>query len=149
MRFIPDENYKFIVKKMPILVVDLFVKLESGQYILVRRANEPLRDQWWIPGGRVLKGEEIKTAAYRIAKEELGLLESDFRFDPIFRGYYNAFYTTSAWECDTHTTSLLFEFHLNHTFDISLDDQSLEMQTGPIPQEIIEYLRETDQAELQ
>ena len=47
--------------------------VEEGQILLVRRANEPGRGQWSLPGGRVEAGEAIVAAVVREFAEETGL----------------------------------------------------------------------------
>ena len=57
---------------MPIVCVDIAIVSRSG-CLLVRRSNAPARDAWWLPGGRVMKGERLRDAATRKAREEVGL----------------------------------------------------------------------------
>ncbi|MFP5068572.1 NUDIX hydrolase [Pseudonocardia nantongensis] len=45
----------------------------DGRLLLVRRANEPGRGSWSIPGGRVEPGEDEQTAVVRELREETGL----------------------------------------------------------------------------
>ena len=45
----------------------------DGRLLLVRRANEPGRGRWSIPGGRVEPGEDDATALRREMLEETGL----------------------------------------------------------------------------
>ncbi len=44
-----------------------------GRLLLVRRANEPGRGLWSVPGGRVEQGEDDHTAVVREMAEETGL----------------------------------------------------------------------------
>ena len=37
------------------------------------RNNEPTKDEWFTPGGRILYGETLETAVHRALKEEKGL----------------------------------------------------------------------------
>lgn len=46
------------------------VVIREGQVLLVRRANEPNRGQWSIPGGTVELGETLAQAAAREVWEE-------------------------------------------------------------------------------
>jgi len=69
--WIPDDEWKMITEKMPIVSVDLIV-LHKGGIILGKRKNEPAKGEWFVPGGRVRKGESLKDAVHRIAKEEIG-----------------------------------------------------------------------------
>ena len=57
---------------MPILCVDVVVA-EGNKFLLVKRTKEPLKDRWWVPGGRILKGETVVAATKRKVKEELGI----------------------------------------------------------------------------
>ena len=55
--------------------------------LLVQRATEPVKGVWWLPGGRIYKGETFFDAAIRKTKEETGL-----RGKPIqILGVYNTF----------------------------------------------------------
>lgn len=49
------------------------VRDADGRVLLVRRANEPGRGLWSIPGGRVEPGESAREAAVREVREETGL----------------------------------------------------------------------------
>jgi 8-oxo-dGTP diphosphatase len=46
---------------------------EHGRLLLIRRANEPGRGRWSIPGGRVEAGETDAQAVVREMAEETGL----------------------------------------------------------------------------
>ncbi|MEV1293346.1 NUDIX domain-containing protein [Pseudonocardia sp. NPDC049635] len=45
----------------------------DGRLLLVRRANEPGRGLWSVPGGRVEPGEDERAAVVRELAEETGL----------------------------------------------------------------------------
>src|SRR5918996_1214269 len=45
----------------------------AGRLLLVRRANEPGRGRWSVPGGRVATGETDHHAVIREVAEETGL----------------------------------------------------------------------------
>jgi 8-oxo-dGTP diphosphatase len=50
------------------------VALQRGDtLLLVKRANEPAKDQWAFPGGRVERGEKLEAAARRELLEETGM----------------------------------------------------------------------------
>ena len=71
--WIEENEYREIVKKIPIACVDLIVRNINGEVLLLRRNDEPARDEWWFPGGRVYHGESRYDAAHRKLLEECGL----------------------------------------------------------------------------
>jgi len=70
--YIDQETWGTIVQSMPIPSVDLVVKCPEG-ILLGKRANEPAKGEWFVPGGRIQKGEPLQEAVHRIAEEELGI----------------------------------------------------------------------------
>lgn len=64
------------------------VVIENGRALLIRRASEPLKGQWSIPGGILELGESLKEGVAREMLEETGLevrvLEVIEVFDRIF-----------------------------------------------------------------
>ena len=120
---IPRRQYEEIVSVLPILCVDLVITNESGEYLLVKRENEPLKDCWWVVGGRVLKGETILAAGYRKAKQELGtdiaitgplgFFEAPDQQDPFGRGH-NRY----------HAVSIVLAGTIHSDQQIVLDSQS-------------------------
>jgi len=69
--FIPQELYNQIISHVPIACVDIAI-ISDGAVLLVMRKDAPAKGQWWLPGGRVLKGEMMRDAALRKAREEVG-----------------------------------------------------------------------------
>jgi len=56
----------------PIVGVGAIV-LDGDRILLVRRANEPLKAQWSVPGGAVEVGETLDAAVAREVREETGI----------------------------------------------------------------------------
>ena len=72
-------EYRRILRRMPLLCVDGVILNSAGCVLLVKRKNEPLKNRWWVPGGRVLKGESLEHAFRRKMREELGIRISGAR----------------------------------------------------------------------
>lgn len=51
----------------------IFIENENNEILLTKRARNPGKDLWSIPGGFVIPDEDIIDAAVREAKEELGV----------------------------------------------------------------------------
>ena len=67
------EEFDEIYSKVPRLTVELIVKNAAGAVYLTKRAIEPCKGQWHLPGGTVRFGEPMEEAVKRIAKRELGI----------------------------------------------------------------------------
>jgi colanic acid biosynthesis protein WcaH len=70
--WIPDEEWRTIVENVPLVSVDLVVRVGDG-VLLGKRENDPARGEWFVPGGTVKKNERLVDAVHRIAREELGV----------------------------------------------------------------------------
>lgn len=66
------DEFKNIYSKVPRLCVDVVIKHQGG-IVLVKRSIPPCKGMWHFAGGTVLKGERLKDAVKRVAKEESGL----------------------------------------------------------------------------
>ncbi len=71
--WIPADTYRHFLESMPIACVDVAI-VQRGAVLLVKRKDAPARGQWWVPGGRVWKGETMRETAARKALEEVGLV---------------------------------------------------------------------------
>jgi 8-oxo-dGTP diphosphatase len=58
--------------RCPSLAVDIVIPSSNG-VVLVKRAHEPYKGMWALPGGFVRYGERVEKAAAREAEEETGL----------------------------------------------------------------------------
>ena len=70
--WIEEELYGRIKEVLPIPCVDLII-IQEGKILVMLRNNEPGKDLWFAPGGRVLRGEILDEAVYRVLLKETGL----------------------------------------------------------------------------
>ena len=100
---IPAKSYRKIVELVPIVCVDVII-FYNGKFVLGKRTNEPLKNKWWIVGGRAYKGEPSLKTAKRKMKSELGLKATDI----ILYGVYEDYYKKSAWGIQTSSVSIVY-----------------------------------------
>ena len=56
VEWIPDDGWRTIGRNVPVVSVDLLVLTDDG-VVLAKRTNEPAKGEWFVPGGRVRKGD--------------------------------------------------------------------------------------------
>ena len=71
-KWIDAPFYNKIKENMPLPCVDLLV-VNHGKLLLMLRNNEPAKDLWFTPGGRIYKDEKIEDTVTRVLVEETGL----------------------------------------------------------------------------
>ena len=121
-------TFKTVVENTPLISIDLCL-LCGDQLLLGRRTNDPLRDEWFTPGGRIHKNETWQDALLRIVEAELGLrgiAVEDFSL----MGMWDHFYNNSALDQDisTHYVNLPHYAAFKSKPQITLDDQHGEFK---------------------
>jgi colanic acid biosynthesis protein WcaH len=82
-RLIPTNLYNEIVKLMPIVSVEALIII-NDKLLFLKRKNQPAKGQWWLPGGRIYKGESFEETLRREIKEETGLQVKSFKFINVY-----------------------------------------------------------------
>jgi colanic acid biosynthesis protein WcaH len=85
------------------------------------RANRPAQDYWFVPGGRILKNESMKSAFSRLCQNELGLPCTIEQAK--FLGPFEQFYNDSVF------TQSISTHYLVLGYEITVDEQSLCLPT--------------------
>lgn len=114
---IPDSEYSLILKKMPVLCVDVLI-IHAGKCLLIKRENDPAKGQYWLPGGRVHKLESIENAAIRKAKEETNL---NCQYIGIVSVEETIFKKEGQMITDVHTVNICCELHVPDTILLETD----------------------------
>lgn len=70
--FLSKQRFSQVIENTPLVSIDLVIEDESGQVLLGERLNRPAQGFWFVPGGRILKGEKLEDAFGRLTQEELG-----------------------------------------------------------------------------
>jgi colanic acid biosynthesis protein WcaH len=70
--FIPEAEFATVLDRVPQVCVEVVLE-RDGQVLLARRTRAPAKGEWFWPGSRLYKGEELADAARRVARDELGV----------------------------------------------------------------------------
>jgi colanic acid biosynthesis protein WcaH len=71
--YLPKEQFLSVIANTPLVSIDLIIRNPSGAILMGRRINEPAKDFWFVPGGRIYKNEDLEDAFKRICIDELGV----------------------------------------------------------------------------
>jgi colanic acid biosynthesis protein WcaH len=134
---VSHDEYKKFLSTMPIVCVDCLVENDKGEYLLVKRKNEPLKGEFWVPGGRLHKNERLADAVRRKMREEIGvdveIIENV--------GFFEEFFHDTEQDADggVHSISVVYRVR-PLSYEIKLDDQSAEWGWfKDVPQRLKEY----------
>ena len=106
-------DFEQIVRNTPLVAIDLVVRSRDGRLLLGRRNNEPAKDWFFVPGGRIFKGERIEDAFSRIVEDELGIKRGINEAHSL--GVHQHFYQTNALGIQgfgTHYIVMAYELRL-------------------------------------
>ena len=119
--------FKTVVASAPLVSIDLCFVFE-GKLLLGLRQNEPIKGQWFTPGGRLRKNERWQDGLIRIAKSELGMDVVVENFE--LMGVWDHFYHCSAvsQNVSTHYVNLPHVSFLDDCPSLTLDDQHLSSE---------------------
>lgn len=120
---ISDTEYKKIMEYMPVVCVDGLIINENREFLLVKRKNEPLKNEYWLPGGRLHKNEKLEEAIKRKMTEELNIEVEIIKS----LGYFEEFFDNTVQEVNGgfHALSIVFLLKLKNA-NIKLDNQSTD-----------------------
>ena len=117
-----DDEFSRLIRNAPLVAVDVVLRDRNGNVLLMLRNDEPARNWYFVPGGRIRKNETIRAAFERIVKSETGC---DAAFDVArLIGVYDHIYSTNRFEQEgygTHYVVLAYELVLNQGARIELD----------------------------
>lgn len=112
-----QQDFEQLVKNAPLFAIDLVVVNPHNQILIGKRVNEPAKDAWFVPGGRVFKNEPLDEAFERISKAEIGLSLPYVQATLI--GLFDHFYDNSAFGDDIST------HYINATHLVRIENEKL------------------------
>lgn len=123
MKMLDNDTFKTVVKNTPLVSIDLCL-IHDFKMLLGRRNNDPLKGQWFTPGGRIFKNESWQNCIKRVAKSELGInINNPKNFK--FMGIWDHFYNNSALDknISTHYVNLPHYLVFNDKPKLIIDNQ--------------------------
>ena len=133
MDYVPEKEYQKIIKLMPIFCIDFLISFQN-KYLLIKRKEEPLKNSYWVVGGRLIFKEKIVHAAKRIQEREIGTYFSNFKEI----GFSNYFFPSNQNSRATHTPTLLFHISVNKMFNPTIDEKHINfIWSEHLPEELI------------
>ena len=108
--FLSNKNWKLCVESTPIFGIDIILFSKPHGILMGKRINDPAKDKFFVPGGRVYKNETREEAFNRIVKNEIGLnllIGSSINF-----GLFEHFYNTNFISDKNKTTHYIIEARL-------------------------------------
>ena len=116
----PLDNKTFaqIVEYAPLVAIDLIIKNRDQNILLGKRMNDPAKDYWFVPGGRIYKNETISEAFNRISLTEIG---DELCIDHAkFLGVYEHFYENSFYCKEVSTHYIVLGYEVNYDFSMNI-----------------------------
>ena len=127
---VPRTAFKSIIRWAPIGSIDLIFLNRANEVLLGFRSNRPARNTWFVPGGRIFKGERIEGAMVRIARNETGIEIRPAQAD--FVGVFEHFYTNSVFSASrslpTHYVVIAFKVRFKRDPKLHPDGQHRELR---------------------
>ncbi|MDQ2070143.1 GDP-mannose mannosyl hydrolase [Natronospira bacteriovora] len=119
--YLDSATFRSVVAGTPLVSMDLVVRNRRDEILLGMRSNRPARGYWFVPGGRIMKGEHLDEAFRRLTGEELGVpCDRDrARFLGLFEHHYED--SVFGAEPSTHYVVLAHELELD-TLPMELPD---------------------------
>ena len=118
--FINNKLYQKIHNYLPIVCVDIVIKVPDNGFLMVKRKENPAKDKWWLVGGRVFKNESLESAARRKVKDENGLVVE--KVEKIVTGYELIFKEDPFGHGNgTHAICTCFSVFINDLSILKLD----------------------------
>jgi len=132
--FLEQKIYNQIKRQFPIVAVELLIINSDNNVLMLKRSNEPAKDSWWIPGGRILFGESKMDAAKRLLKDECGINLLDIKEFTTVDYLVN----NSTENYSQHIMSSVYQIKVSG-FNIKIDNQSSEY-SWRTPSEWLKYV---------
>lgn len=124
-----NKDFSNVIELTPLISIDMIIEYE-GKYLIGKRINNPAKDYYFVPGGRIKKNETLEIACERLTQDELGFVIkfNKFQFHVNTQHIYdNNFFNN---EFKTHYVCLCYKYALtdNEFKKINIDAQHSDIK---------------------
>lgn len=128
------DRFNSVVRDTVLVSLDLLVVNEKEEILLGKRCNSPARGYFFVPGGRIHKGESPVMALARISRDEIG---TELRKEDVsLHGTYHHVFPDNFFEDPSIPTTeyvvLACLFRPGPSFVAKPDSQHNDMRFFPI-----------------
>lgn len=105
-------DFKKVIELTPLIAIDFIIEYDN-KYLLGKRINEPAKNYWFVPGGRIYKNENLFDACKRISSSELGFKINFFDMKPHINTEH--FYENNVFDnnINTHYIVMSYKYSIN------------------------------------
>ena len=109
--YIQPEIFRQVVEHTPLISID-FICVDQEAMLVGRRINRPAQGMFFVPGGRIGKGEMFEEAFKRVSNDELGITFRPTDCEAL--GIFDHIYPDSAIDPNltTHYVALAYKVNL-------------------------------------
>lgn len=69
----PLDIFKTTVRYFPTVSINILAENKNSEFLFLKRKNNPVKEWWWVPGGRLMNGETMAESVLHVLKAETGL----------------------------------------------------------------------------
>lgn len=129
-----NEDFQNVLRCTPLISIDLLVVNQRNEMLVGLRRNRPAQNVFFVPGGRIRKGERFNDALTRIMHEEIGIHVEEQQ--PQYIGHYDHIYENDNFYgiagLDTHYVSIAYLVSSSSLTPSSLEPQHLTTKWVPL-----------------
>lgn len=122
-------QFKRVVRDTALVSLDLLVINRRRDVLVGKRRNRPAKGYFFVPGGRIMKGESLADALIRISTTEIG---AELKHqDATLHGIYDHMYPDNAFGeagLNTHYVVIACLFRVDSFIPRGHDNQHQELQ---------------------
>ena len=123
--FLNQASFAELVKNAPVVAIDLCIN-KKNKILLGKRLNPPAKNFYFVPGGRIRKGEKLDDTIIRLLKEELQAEFVNDQISKLLLGVYQHFYTDNFIgnnDFNSHYVTIAFLVNYEELIKISSSDR--------------------------